>query len=131
MKRAAAIAALCMFLFAPAADAVECDDFGKWIDMGCRRVVDTYDNGKNELLVSGYSWHLPWSWTSDRRREENPNAWGAGWARTAERYNGDGDSVFFLVLKDSNGQPQFTLGYEWTRFWGEGDTLTARLRLKG
>ena len=55
MKRAAAIATLCAFLFAPAVDAVECADFGKWIDIGCRRVVDTYANGKNELLVSGYS----------------------------------------------------------------------------
>ncbi|HYT97718.1 MAG TPA: hypothetical protein VEO36_10380 [Casimicrobiaceae bacterium] len=127
MKRAAAIATLCMYLFAPAADATECADFGKWIDIGCRRVVDTYDNGKNELLVSGYSWHLPWSWTSDRRREENANAWGGGWARTAERSNGDGDTVFFLVFKDSHGQAQFNLGYAWTTYWGEREKLQAGL----
>jgi palmitoyl transferase len=127
MKNAAAIAMLCMCLFAPAVHAAECADLWDWINKGCRRIVDTYDNGKNELLVSGYAWHLPWTWTSDRRREENENAWGGGWARTAERSNGDDDSVFFLVFKDSHGQAQYNLGYAWTTYWGEREKVQAGL----
>ena len=127
MKRAAAIPTLCMFLFAPAVDAVECADFGELINIGCRRVVDTYADGKNELLVSGYSWHLPWTWSGERRSDENPNAWGAGWARTTERPNGDADSVFILVFRDSHRQPQFNVGYAWTTYWGEREKLQAGL----
>ena len=89
MKRATVIAALCSCAFSPLAHAVECADFWEWVNKGCRRVVDTYDNGSNELLVSGYSWHLPWTWTAERRHAENEWAWGGGLARTVDRPDGD------------------------------------------
>ena len=33
------------------------------------------------LLVSGYSWHLPFTWTPERRAQLNKNAWGGGLVR--------------------------------------------------
>src|SRR5947209_6476506 len=113
MKRAVVIVALSSSLVAPAAHAVECADFWEWVNKGCRRVVDTYGNGGNELLVSGYSWHMPWAWDADRRRSENERAWGGGLARTVDRPDGDSETVFFLVFKDSHRQAQFNLGYAW------------------
>jgi palmitoyl transferase len=97
------------------------------VEKGCRRVVDTYDNGKNELLVSGYAWHTPWTWTSEKRAEENEFAYGGGWARAVERENGDTDTVFFLVFADSHENAQFNLGYAWTTYWGEREKLQAGL----
>jgi lipid IVA palmitoyltransferase len=127
MKRAAAVTFLCMAVFAPAVHAVQCADFWDWVNKGCRHIVDTYDNGSNELLVSGYSWHLPWTWTAERRREENEYAWGGGLARTLDRPDGDSESVFFLVFKDSHRQAQFNLGYAWRTYWGEREKLQAGL----
>jgi palmitoyl transferase len=112
---------------APPAWALECADFWEWIDKGCRRVVDTYHNGSNQLLVSGYSWHTPWTWTAEKRAEENEFAYGAGWARAVERPNGDTDTVFFLVFADSHENAQFNLGYAWTTYWGEREKLQAGL----
>jgi hypothetical protein len=109
--------------FSGAARAVECADFWEWVDAGCRRVVDTYRNGGNELLVSGFEWHIPATWTPERRAELNQNAWGGGWARTTERPNGDSDSVYFLAFSDSHRNVQFNLGYTWTTYWGERENI--------
>ena len=70
---------------------------------GCRRLVDTYQNGNNELLVSGYSWHTPWTWTAEKRAEENANAWGGGWARsTSSARTATPTPSIFLVFSDSH-----------------------------
>lgn len=107
--------------------AVECADFWTWIETGCRHVVDTYENGDNALLLSGYSWHLPGSWTAERRAMENQNAWGGGLARSLEEPNGDTENVFFLVFEDSHRQPQYNLGYSWSTYWGDRDAIQAGL----
>jgi palmitoyl transferase len=107
--------------------AADCDDLWDWLNTPCRTLVDTYVHGDNDLLVSGYAWHTPWTWTSERRAEENPNAWGGGWARTVEHVNGDTDSVFFLVFSDSHGRPQYNLGYGWSTYWGKRDELQGGL----
>jgi palmitoyl transferase len=119
-----AVLALCL---AGPADAAGCPALGELIDKGCRRLVDTYENGSNELLVSGYSWHLPWTWTAERRAEENENAWGGGWARTVEQPNGDTESVFALIFSDSHKKPEYNLGYAWSTYWGERQSLQGGL----
>ena len=105
----AILAAILLCLSAPA--AAGCDDLWDWLNSGCRRLVDTYEHGGNDLIVSGYAWHTPWTWTAEKRAEENENAWGGGWGRTVERINGDTDTVFFLVFSDSHSRPQYNVGY--------------------
>jgi lipid IVA palmitoyltransferase len=104
--------------FALPAQAMECEDLWQWLHFGCRKVVDTYDKGNNGLLLSGYAWHLPSTWTPEARAAENSNAWGAGWARTVEQPNGDTDTVYFMVFSDSHEDAQFNLGYAWATYWG-------------
>jgi palmitoyl transferase len=116
------LAALLLALGLPAsAHALGCADLWDWLNTGCRRVADTYRNGGNELLVSGYAWHIPATWTPEARAAENEYAWGGGWARTTERDNGDTDTVFFLVFSDSHREPEFNLGYTWSTYWGPRD----------
>ena len=98
------------------ASALECAEFWSWVDKGCRRVVDTYKQGGNALLVSGYEWHIPAAWTPEARARENENAWGVGWARSREQPNGDTENVFFLVFEDSHRKAQLNLGYTWTTY---------------
>ena len=100
-----------------------CTDLWEWLNQPCRRLVDTYQKGGNELILSGYAWHTPWTWTAEKRAEENSAAWGAGWARTLERENGDEDTVFFLVFDDSHNRPEYQLGYGWTTYWRPRDSL--------
>ena len=109
------------------ADALECADFWTWVETGCRHVADTYQQGDNALLVSGYEWHIPYAWAHERRAEENENAWGGGWARSREQPNGNTESVFFLVFEDSHRQAQINLGYAWTTYWGDRASLQGGL----
>ncbi|HTS21330.1 MAG TPA: hypothetical protein VMN79_05900 [Casimicrobiaceae bacterium] len=126
MKRLA-FAAVVTLLLTSRAHALECADWGSWLETGCRHVVDTYKDGNNALLVSGYQWHLPYDWTPERRHAENEYAWGGGWSRTRETPSGNTEDVFFLVFEDSHRNAQFNLGYVWRTYWGDRSTLQAGL----
>jgi lipid IVA palmitoyltransferase len=122
MLARALLAAVFLCVGAPAA-AAECADLWDWLNRGCRRLVDTYEKGDNVLLVSGYAWHTPWTWTPEKRAEENEYAWGGGLGRMVEHANGDTETVSFLVFSDSHYRPQYNLGYAWSTYWGERRNL--------
>jgi lipid IVA palmitoyltransferase len=115
-------AALCLS-FAPIAAAAECADLWEWLNKACRRLADTYEKGDNVLIVSGYAWHTPWTWTREKSQEENELAWGGGLGRMTERENGDNDIVYFLIFSDSHYRPQYNLGYGWSTYWGERQSV--------
>ena len=125
MKRLVVIGAIALAL-PGRASALECADFGTWLEQGCRHVVDTYKDGDDALLVSGYQWHLPYDWSPETRAQENENAWGLGWARAREHPNYT-ENVFFLVFEDSHKTAQFNLGYTWMTYWGERTALQGGL----
>ena len=106
-----------IFAFPGRASALECADFWTWLEPGCRHVVDTYEQGDNALIVSGYEWHIPAQWSPEVRAQENENAWGGGLARSREKPNGDTENVFFEVFEDSHHHAQYNLGYTWTTYW--------------
>jgi palmitoyl transferase len=119
-------------LTAPAARALDCSrdpDAGDlaFLDRACSRIVDTYKRGDSEVLVSGFSWHLPSTWSSERRAELNQNAWGAGYGRFVEAPNGNTHSVFVLAFLDSHENIEFNLGYSWMTYWGRRDNVQAGL----
>ena len=120
------VATIFLGLSAPAA-AAGCADLWDWLNSGCRRLVDTYQKGGNEVIVSGYAWHMPWTWTAEKRAEENEAAWGGGWGRTVERENGDTNSVYALVFNDSHSRPQYNIGYGWSTYWGRRDSVQGGL----
>jgi len=123
---AAWVAVLGLGVAAPAR-AAECGDLWEWLNTACRRVVDTYKKGDNQLLVSGFAWHLPYTWTPEKRAEENENAWGGGLGRSVERENGDTDAVYFMIFSDSHSKPQYNLGYGWSTYWGQRSGVQAGL----
>jgi palmitoyl transferase len=101
--------------------ALECADFWTWIDQSCRRLADTYENGENTLILSGYSYHLPSTYTPEHRAELNSLAWGIGAGRTVEEPNGNMHMVYFYAFDDSHRTAQLNLGYAWATYWGDRD----------
>jgi len=116
-------AAAVLFVLSGTAHAVECADFWTWVEKGCRRVVDTYEQGTDELFVSGYSYHVPYTWTPERRAELNANAWGGGYGRTVEDPDGDTHTVGLLAFLDSHKHVQWNLGYMYSTYWGPREGL--------
>jgi lipid IVA palmitoyltransferase len=115
------IAAAIVLALPGRAFAVECTDFWTWLEPGCRRLVDTYENGENQLFISGYSYHLPSTYTPEKRAQLNSNAWGGGVGRTVEEPNGNTHTVFFYAFEDSHKTAQIQAGYAWATYWGDRD----------
>jgi palmitoyl transferase len=103
--------------------AAECADFWSWVEKGCRRVVDTYEQGGNELIVSGYSYHLPSTYTPEKRAELNSQAWGGGWGRTVEDPNGDTHTVSAFAFLESHKRVQWNVAYTYFKYWGPREGL--------
>src|SRR4051812_27357929 len=79
-----------------------CADMWHWLNFGCRHVGDTFENGTNGRLGSGYAYHIPGSWTAERRDEEIDDSWGGGWSRSVEHPDGNTETVYFLAFSDSH-----------------------------
>ncbi|MDR0247868.1 MAG: peptide ABC transporter permease [Burkholderiales bacterium] len=105
----------------PAFAAFECADVGEWLGKPCRRLAQTYREGDNEIFLSGYSWHLPMTYTKEKRNELNEYALGFGMGRIVEDPDGDTHSVFFLAFLDSHKNVQWNVGYTWSTYWGSRD----------
>ena len=122
LKRVTLLMAV-MALVPRQAEALECADFWSRIEKGCDRLVDTAERGDDQLFVSGYAYHIPATWTPERRAELNSNAWGGGYGRTTEDANGDTHTVFFLGFEDSHKHAELQVGYAWATYWGDRDSL--------
>jgi len=121
----AAFAAAWAMAWPTATLAASCADLGTVLSPACRRIADTYEQGRTGVLLSGYSWHLPSTWTPERRAELNANAWGVGLVRTTEDEKGDSRSVFLLAFLDSHENIQWNVGYEHSTYWGSRAGLQA------
>jgi palmitoyl transferase len=122
------IAAVVAALHAGPVLAVECQGDPEstelaFLDRACSRLVDTWKRGSNEIMLSGFAWHLPFTWTAERRAELNQIAWGGGYGRTVEEPNGNTHTVFGLAFLDSHENAQLQVGYAWSAFWGPRDGL--------
>jgi lipid IVA palmitoyltransferase len=122
LQRVAVLCGLLTVAAQPAA-AASCEDLGVLLSGGCRRIVDTYERGENGILLSGYAWHLPSTWTPERRAALNANAWGGGLVKTVEDPDGDSHSVFVLAFKDSHSHVEWNVGYEHSTYFGPRDGL--------
>ena len=116
----------CLMVCAAPAKA-GCSDLWDWLETGCRRVADTWRDGNDEILFSGYSYHIPATWTPERRAELNEQAWGGGYGRTVEDANGDTHTVFYLGFLDSHRNWESNLGYAWSTYWGAHENLQVGL----
>ena len=128
VKRLWILCAMVAAALAAPAQAVECSGDPdsqelSWMDRACSRLTDTWKRGRNEFIFSGYSWHTPWTWTKERRDEENQWAWGGGYGRTVEEANGNTHTVFGLAFLDSHKNIEWQIGYGWSTFWGPRDGI--------
>jgi palmitoyl transferase len=83
-----------------------------------RRAKDAFHDGRNDVYASGYTWHAPWAYTSERRHHElNDIAWGGGFGRSVVDADGDTHSLYAIASQDSHFKPQYLAGYLWTTYW--------------
>lgn len=73
------------------------------------------DQGSTDLYLSGYARHGRNTYTKERLKEFNENAWGVGIGRRLRDARGNDDIIYALGISDSHYKPQLMAGYahEW------------------
>lgn len=86
------------------------DEYG-WLP-NFREIID---NGRNEILLSGYAWHDPATYDTAARSRLNPYALGGGYARYIVNPDGSTEMLSALAFSDSYRKPQITA--EYNKYW--------------
>ncbi|MEP7085089.1 MAG: phospholipid:lipid A palmitoyltransferase [Betaproteobacteria bacterium] len=114
-------------IVASGAQALECSDLWSFVGRSCSKAAAAWDHGDNELILSGYAYHLRSTYSEEKLRELNEKAWGGGWARTVDDPDGDTHTIFLYGFHESHGKIQWNAGYLYSTYWGPMDGLHAGL----
>ena len=112
---------------ATGARALSCSDLWSFVGRSCTKAAAAWDHGDNELILTGYAYHLRSTYSEEKLRELNEKAWGGGWARTVDDPDGDSHTIFLFGFHESHGKVQWNAGYTYSTFWGPQDGLRAGL----
>jgi palmitoyl transferase len=118
---AAALAAVLCW-FSTSASAGMWDDLTEHVSNNWTQSKRAWDEGRHDLYLSGYTWHLPYAYTSEQRSDYTNNAWGGGIGKSVMDDKGRTHGLFFMAFDDSHGKPQYNFGYSWTTYWDVGRT---------
>jgi len=122
-----AAAALLLAAATPSALAFGCADLWSFFGRACTKIGAAWDHGDNELIVTGYAYHLRSTYTAEKLRELNEHAWGGGWGRTITDPDGDTHTLFAFAFHESHNKVQYNVGYLYSTYWGAQDGLQAGL----
>src|SRR5258706_10141112 len=106
-----------------------CGDLWSFIGRSCNKIGAAWDHGDNELILSGYAYHLRSTYTEEKLRELNERAFGGGWGRTITDPDGDTHTLFIFGFHESHHKIQWNAGYLYSTYWGPQDGLQGGLGL--
>jgi len=81
---------------------------------GARRI---YNEGRTDLYLSGAYWHLPFTYSRERRQELNVHAWGFGLGRSLVDGRDNEESLYAMASSSSHFKPQYIVAYSWLARW--------------
>lgn len=123
---------LCFSLvFASSAFALDDASSVSWFQRASGRLHDIWEKGDRELYMTGYAWHNRYTYSKERLKSYNEEAWGAGFGKTYLDEDGDWHSLYAFAFLDSHRNVEPALGYsflkmlEMSRHLGAGLGLTA------
>ncbi len=87
---------------------------------GTKRI---WNEGAQDIYVSGYFYHTPYGFSREKRDEYNDNAWGGGYGRTLTEDNLNQRMLYGIIATDSHRKRLYLAGYAWLARWSFiGDT---------
>ncbi|MFC3908328.1 lipid IV(A) palmitoyltransferase PagP [Legionella dresdenensis] len=96
-----------------------CQGLGKWIEKACSRLHAIWTEGDVDLYLTGYAWHNRYTYTSERVKTYNEQAWGTGLGRSMYDQDGDWHGLYAVAFLDSHKNFEPTAGYAFlkTKHW--------------
>ena len=86
------------------------------------RVSNIADRGNWDLYLSGYAHHSRDTYSHRRLQKLNEKAWGLGLGKTVRDERGNDESLYAMVIRDSNRNPQWSAGYAYQWIFPVGAT---------
>ncbi|RCS57118.1 hypothetical protein [Parvibium lacunae] len=78
-----------------------------------------WDQGREEIFLSGYAYHDPGTYTDEKLKTLNNNAWGGGYGRTVVSERGNEHTVYAMAFLESHKKVQPMAGYAYQAIWGD------------
>jgi palmitoyl transferase len=75
-----------------------------------------FTSGDWSLYLSGYTWHAPWAYSSQRRSEQNEAAYGGGIGRYLVDPQGNYHGLYMMEFQDSHFKPSYAAGMNWMTY---------------
>lgn len=85
-------------------------------------LAEVAQRGSWDLYLSGHAHHSRDTYGHKRLRKLNEDAWGVGVGKTMRDADGNDASLYALVIRDSNRNPQWSAGYAYQWIFPLGAT---------
>ncbi|KGP62458.1 lipid A palmitoyltransferase [Legionella norrlandica] len=90
----------------------------KWISFlrpVCLRLQQVWVEGKDEMYFSGYAWHNRYTYTPEKIKTYNENAWGGGLGKGFFDEKGNWHGLYAIAFLDSHSHLEPAVGYAYLK----------------
>jgi palmitoyl transferase len=116
MKRLIISLLMCVSLSAfTAQNPNSCTHWMSFFKPMCQRLHQVWDEGNNELFISGYAWHNRYIYTREKIKTYNENAWGGGLGKGLFDEKGNWHGLYAIAFLDSHRQVEPAAGYAYLK----------------
>jgi palmitoyl transferase len=120
-RRYAAAAALTLSAASLALPAQACETLPNWAQGACQRVEQVWNQGSDELYVTGYAWHNRAAYSDDKIKSFREESWGGGWGKGLYDADGDWNGLYAMAFLDSHGHVEPIAGYGYQKIARVGE----------
>lgn len=81
------------------------------------RLQQIWNDGKNELYIPTYAWHNRYTYSPEKIKTYNENAWGGGLGKGFYDEDGDWHGLYAFAFLDSHKNLEPIVGYAFLKAW--------------
>lgn len=120
-----------MLALGASAQAADCDYSNSWLADGCAHVAKVWNEGRDDVYLSGWVWHNRSKYDQDKIDSYNEFAYGGGYGRSIDLEGGGEAMLYGIAFADSHEKPEIHAGYARLWYWGDRSGVRAGLGWTG
>ena len=79
-----------------------------------------WNDGNFQMMLPFYTWHTPWRYSAEKRKDYNNYPWGIGIGKYLEPTPDRRYGFMAITFQDSFNKPEPSIWYSWQALWREG-----------
>jgi lipid IVA palmitoyltransferase len=101
-----------------------CTHWISFLKPACHRLHQVWNEGHNELYLSGYAWHNRYTYSPEKIKTYNETAWGGGLGKGFFDEKGNWHGLYAIAFLDSHKNIEPAIGYAYLKV----GTITPNLK---